>query len=132
MTEGRDPRRSYRETLVESHHTASQDFDKAIMTLAGGGLGLSIAFIHEVAPHPEHLWAVGIAWGLLTASLLLIVFSFLTSQGAILARIAEIDKRPTTRTQSSFGRLTLWLNIFSAGAFVIAVAFLVLFALYNI
>jgi len=53
---------SYRDWLVKAHHTASQDFDRAVMTLAGGGLGISIAFVRDIAPHPVHKWMLAIGW----------------------------------------------------------------------
>jgi hypothetical protein len=73
----------HREWLVSAYENATQSFDKAIMTLAGGALGVSIAFIHDVAPKPEHKWLLGVAWSLFALSLLLILASFLTSQRAI-------------------------------------------------
>ena len=49
----------HREWLVAAYGEATRSFDKAIMTLAGGALALSIAFVHDVAPKPEQEWALG-------------------------------------------------------------------------
>jgi hypothetical protein len=59
----------WRQWLAEKHHAASQDYDKAVMTLAGGALGLSLAFVKDIAPDPEDTWALVGAWALFAASL---------------------------------------------------------------
>src|SRR2546421_8179300 len=38
----------YRKHLLISEQKAQEDFDKAVMTLSGGGLGISFAFIGNV------------------------------------------------------------------------------------
>jgi hypothetical protein len=70
--------------LVKARETASRDYDKALLTFAGGALGISIAFIHNVAPHPKHTAWLGAAWGLFALSLVFVVVSLLTSQYELL------------------------------------------------
>jgi len=72
------PGQNYRERLEQAHQQAHRDFDKAVMTLSAGGLGLSVAFVKDIAgPAPSHMPALGFAWAMLAASLLAIMFSFL-------------------------------------------------------
>jgi hypothetical protein len=123
---------SYRDRLLNAHHAASQDFDKALMTLAGGALGISLAFIHDVAPHPHHRGWLEVSWGSLSFSLLLILVSFLTSQSALLGTISRHEKGVANPHRHGFARATLGLNWFSAMSFVVGVACLVGFALYNL
>ena len=130
MAETPDP--SYRDWLVRAHHGASQDFDKALMTLAGGALGVSLAFIHDVAPHPQHKGWVAVSWTLLAASLLLILTSFLTSQEALLSAITRSDRGEANPHKQRFARATVALNWLSGAAFIVGVACLVRFALYNL
>lgn len=119
----------FREWLVQAHHTASQDFDKAIMALAGGALGLSLTFVDDYAPNPTDKWLLAVSWGLLALSLLVILVSYLTSQSALLAAIGRIDRDEEAR---GGGWLTPVLNWVAASALVVGVVFLVLFALYNL
>jgi uncharacterized BrkB/YihY/UPF0761 family membrane protein len=119
----------HREWLVSAYENATQSFDKAIMTLAGGALGISIAFIHDVAPKPEHKWILGVAWTLFALSLLLILASFLMSQHAILDMMRQIDEDVEKVAR---GKATDRLNRGSASAFVLGVIFLVIFAVYNL
>jgi hypothetical protein len=122
----------YRQWLVEAHHTASRDFDKAVMALAGGALGVSIAFVRDVAPHPQHVWALGVSWTLFGLSLLLIFVSLLTSQSALLHGIKRVDRPPEEAVRDVFGVLTTVLNWSAGGTFIAGVGFLVGFVLYNL
>jgi hypothetical protein len=122
---------SYRQSLVEAHQKSSDAYDKAIMTLAGGGLAISITFVHEVAPHPVHKGWLAWSWGLLALSLGLIFLSFLASQYAISRRIKEWDKHPVWGWNVP-GWMTATLNLLSGGAFIAGVVCLVRFAWFNI
>lgn len=123
-----------RQWLLKADHEASRDFDKAIMTLAAGALGVSIAFVHNVAPNPIHVAWLAWAWMLFAGSLVLILASFLTSQHALrremqtLAGQGEQDQRPG----GWLGTSTVLLNWGAAGALVAGVVALVVFALLNL
>jgi TRAP-type C4-dicarboxylate transport system permease small subunit len=121
----------YRDHLVGAHHTASQDFDKAIMTLSGGALGLSITFVHDIAPHPTNKILLSLAWLLFSISLLLILVSFLSSQAAVLAMIKTLDE-PKSPSKKVSAFVTACLNWAAAATLVSGVLCLVLFALYNL
>ncbi|GIU99471.1 MAG: hypothetical protein KatS3mg014_1087 [Actinomycetota bacterium] len=104
------------------------------MTLAAGALGISIAFIHNVASRPVQVAWLGAAWVLFSLSLLLILVSFLTSQLALRKEIAWIDSgRPEgDNTSGNAGRWTVILNCLAALALIAGVGCLVVFALYNL
>jgi hypothetical protein len=118
-----------RKRLTALHEKATDSFDRAVMTLSGGALGISLAFIHDVAPHPRHVWVLGIGWILFAVSLLLILGSFLTSERAIVRMVTAMDAGESAIAR---GRWTDYLNWASAGAFILGVAFLVLFAWSNL
>lgn len=42
----------YRAHVLSAMHETSRDFDRAVLTLAGGTLALSVTFAHEIAPTP--------------------------------------------------------------------------------
>jgi hypothetical protein len=104
------------------------------MTLAAGALGISIAFIHNVASRPVQVAWLGAAWVLFSLSLLLILVSFLTSQLALRKEIAWIDSgRPEgDNTSGNAGRRTVTLNCLAALALIAGVGCLLVFALYNL
>jgi hypothetical protein len=118
----------HREWLLSTQLAATQDFDKTLVTLAGGALGISIAFINKVAPHPQHKWVLGMSWGLLALSLLLILSSFMASERAHIQMIQRIDEDVD---EVERGTLTAALNWLALASFVLGVGFLVAFALNN-
>ncbi len=73
-----------RRLLIEAEQKGAQQFDKAILTLAGGALAISITFIKNIAPHPnvETIYLLKSAWFAFILSLLSTLCSFLTSQSA--------------------------------------------------
>lgn len=92
-----EERREYleeRKLLIDLNNQACQSFDKTVILLAGGALGLSITFIQQIAPHPPRatlpllVWA----WGLLVLALLVILFSLFTSQVGMQRAQHELDK----------------------------------------
>ncbi len=52
----------HRKHLVDALHTASRDYDRNLLTLAAGALGLSTTFVHNIASHPRYTWALLFAW----------------------------------------------------------------------
>jgi hypothetical protein len=119
-----------RERLLALHESTTQAFDKAIMTLSGGALAVSISFIHDVAHHPRHRGIIGASWALFVLSLLLILWSFLTSERASRRMIHQMADPDTELIPE--GRMTDWLNWCSAGSFLGGAVCLVLFAVLNI
>jgi hypothetical protein len=127
-----DELNEYRQWLVTAHQSSSQAYDKAIMTLAGGALAISLTFIHDVAPHPVRRNLLVLAWLLLALSLLLILVSHLTSQEAILNQIADIDEPPSTPRRDMAGWLTTCSNWGAGASFVAGVVLFVIFAWKNV
>jgi hypothetical protein len=120
-----------RRRLLALHETTTSDFDTTIRALAGGALGVSIAFVHGIAKHPHDEWVLAFAWGLFAASLTVNLFSFLTSERAIKRLLEHMEtKEPTEAPKEP--RLTDWLNWFSAGAVLSGIGFLVGFAVLNL
>ena len=53
-----------RKLLIDAEAEGARSFDKAIMTLSAGALGLSLTFIKEIVchPHGSTLWLLIGAW----------------------------------------------------------------------
>jgi hypothetical protein len=130
------PITDYREWLVKTHHQASSDFDKAVMTLSGGALAISIAFVHDVAPQPVQgstLW-LGFSWAFLVVSLVAILAGLVTTEFALRRAIHQVDAGTIYSEVPGgvFARATFYLNVIAASTFITGVVFLVTFALMNI
>jgi hypothetical protein len=120
----------WRERLVQAHYEGSQSYDKAVMTLAGGALGVSLAFIRDIAPRPRHEWVLVVTWSFLTVSLLLIFASLMTSQKGLLNSIKELDEKKVTG--GGAGKATGWLNVVAGASFGVGVGFLAAFTVANL
>jgi hypothetical protein len=120
-----------RRRLLALHETTTRDFDTTIRALAGGALGISIAFVHEIAKHPLHDWLLGVAWALFATALAVNMLSFLVSERAIRRLLRHMaEKAPTEEPKEP--RLADRLNWGSAATLVGGLGFLVLFAVLNV
>ncbi|MFT4510219.1 hypothetical protein [Caballeronia sp. 15711] len=84
----------YREEIDKRHFAASDGFDKAILTYASAGLGLSLTLFKDFIPHTAGKlpWLLPVSWGLLTVSILLVVASYVLAQKTLLDQLMLAEK----------------------------------------
>ncbi len=129
-----------RQALIDIEVDASSRLDRGILTLSGGALGLSVTFIEKIAPHPQPwtIWLLGSSWFLLLATLLISLYSHLTSQSAMRRQREildlELENKCLTKDQmrNSMSTCTHWLNISSMITFTIGVILLCAFTITNL
>lgn len=124
----------YRNFLVEAERKAQEDYDKTILSLSGGALGISFAFLKDfVVSSPTYRWtlfASWIAWGL---SMAFVLTSFYSSQQALRKAIEQVDA-DSIRQQvpgGFFSQLTTALNVLSGLLFFVGVLLIAIFVSYN-
>ena len=131
---------SIRKAYDDAELEVSGRYDKWLLTLSGGALGLSITFIEKISKNPTKdtfIWLL-ISWGFLVCSLLFTLLSLITSQSAIRENRKELESvyyEENTEEHSSpkwFTRLTNLLNWSSLFLFILGVAFLCIFSFINI
>jgi hypothetical protein len=135
-----DGYRDERKALVEGEQASADQFDKSILTLAGGALAISLIFLEKIVPEPKAstLPYLYCGWTALVVSLCAILASFLTSQHAYRRQrkiveavfFAEPGKEP--EMVNSWGRWTSVLNWISILVFILGVSMLVVFSTENI
>jgi hypothetical protein len=79
-------RTAYDQYWVESNtreRANSENYDKAILYLASGGMIFSLNFLSKTSHHIQHKWLLITSWGLFVASVLFVLLSFLFGQCAI-------------------------------------------------
>jgi len=81
-----------RRMLIDLEKTSSASFDKAMLTLSGGALGLSINFFKDMA-EPKSVSLLISSWSCFMLTLLLTSMSLLTSQYAIRRQREILDKK---------------------------------------
>lgn len=88
-----------RRALIETEQNQSLQYDKAILTLSAGALGVTVVFVHEIAPAPDkdtlHFLFGG--WAAFALSILSTLFSFLSSQAAHRQQRDSLDREIATQ-----------------------------------
>lgn len=103
------------------------------MTLSAGSLGLSIAFVKDIAPEPVAAGTLEASWVLMGLALLFIVFSFAASVEVHKRLIDGLDNGRSYDDEPWWVRrgVTI-LNWSSALCFVSGAFLLILFAIKNV
>lgn len=126
----------YRMFLVRARQEAEVAHDKAVMTLAGGGLLISIAFVRYVAgPSPSWPWLLAVSWLLFALSLICVFQSFLAGRNALDAAIRDLDRPGHLWRQIAKGEWTKKtenLNRWSGRLLVTGIGCLMLFCFRNV
>jgi hypothetical protein len=105
-----------RKCLIDAARESARTFDQAVLAFGSAIFGGSIAFIKDVAPHPQPytLKWLAAAWGCFTFGLLFIVLSFLLSHKACMFLVDEgarkLTKAKEEPKRNRAGELTDWCN----------------------
>lgn len=126
----------YRRHLQTAEQKSQEDFDKTVLSLSGGALGISFVFLRDViGPHPlvepRLLFSAWIMWGLSTFCVLA---SYYTSHLALRKAIKQIDAG-TIRSERPGGRYTQAIAVLNAAGAILflgGVLAIVLFAGANL
>lgn len=127
---------AYRQFLVVAEQKSQEDFDKTVLSLSGGALGISFVFLKDVigsspVASPGYLLSAWICWAL---SSLAVLGSFYLSHLALRGAIRQVDAGTIYR-QRAGGSLSLalaWLNAAGAIFFFVGVCLITTFAAFNL
>lgn len=131
-----DNLKQYRTSLAETVRTLNESYDKMLLTLSGGALGLSIAFLKDVVTldnvkNPELLLLSWVAFIVSLASVLgRVMFGIEAHRKAI----AQVDDGTIYKNKPGgrFSSLTRVLHILSAASLLIGLILIAVFAYRNI
>ena len=138
--EDRDAYIGHRTHIVESRRLAYEQFDKAVFLLAGGGLTISLTLIEKIIPFSaaEYKFALIASWSFFTLSILMTLWSFLTSQRALDLELDKVDSVLSTgdttilETENPYSIKTEILNKLSFYSLIAAILTLVTFVGINV
>ena len=126
----------YRQWLVVAEQKAQADYDKTVLTLSGGALGISFAFVKDIVGdnpivHSSWLVMAWVFWALSTSAML---GSFFVSRLALRKAILQCDDGTIfCKPPGGFYTvLTRWLNGSGAILFLLGVCFMAAFVQTNI
>ena len=125
----------YRDHCVDASHKAQESYDKAILSLSGGGLGVSLVYLKDVIGTralvlPGVLWVAWITW---TFSIVCILLSFFFSKHSLVKAIEQVDggRIHSEVPGGNFAKTTERLNVLSGILFLLGVFFMLLFVYKN-
>lgn len=125
----------YRNQLLKAAHSSSEAYDKAVVTLSGGALALSLAFMKDIVrePRADTKYLLVAAWISFAVSIALILLSLLTSKWALNKAVQQVDsgKIYNQRAGGKFSAITEALNVLAGLGFLSGVGFLASFVLTN-
>ena len=131
-----DPLEEYRAQLFSTMQKAQDEYDKTVLALSGGALGISLAFIKDVIGSGPivcavHLLLAWICWG---TSLGTVLLSHYTSHKANVYAISQVDECRIydERPGGNWDRITNILNATAGILFFGGVVFIVVFASSNL
>ena len=126
----------YRKFLIAADQKAQEDFDKTVLSLSGGALGISFAFVKDIVGtkpviNSSLLLAAWIAWGISVCSVL---FLFYLSQHALRHAIKQIDANEIYKQAPGglYDRVTSVLNALGGILFFVGVILMVIFVSENL
>jgi hypothetical protein len=132
----------YRNELIKSENDIQSDYDKAVMTLSGGALGITIPFLKDliIQNTTHHEFYILLAWFFWVISIISIFSSLYTSQLSFSNATKIIDSSLHNNyinnnelivsiiykeiNDSSFCKITKYLNFISGISFIIGVIFI--------
>lgn len=130
--------REYRSFLIDAEQKAQERYDKTIITLSGGAIGISFSFVNNfiqgAAVHSWLLLGAWIAWG---ASITAVLASFYFSTLALRRTVNQIDDESTDIRSletpgGQYTTVTKFLNAAGGSLFFVGVILLVAFVSQNI
>ncbi len=129
--------KEYRKFIIESSQKCGESYDKTIITLSGGALGISLTFVNNfLSNNPSKCVAfLVIAWICWAASLVFTMMSLFFNQYAFEKVISQIDEGVIDEVKHPGGIWYYLVKIFTGfGAFffVIGVVSLIIFTKSNI
>jgi hypothetical protein len=123
---------SYRDLLQKLEQDSQSSYDKTVLTLSGGALGVSFAFVKDIIGDSPVKFSVAltIAWIMWVFSVACVLFSFLFSQQALKRAVDQIDDGKTP--DNFFNKVTACLNIASGILFLFGVISIIVFVTNNV
>lgn len=145
QTEEQLRRREYldeRNLLIKGETESAQGFDKTLITLSAGALGLTVPFIRYLAPQQKRLDFLFLAWTGFLVSLFCVLLSYFFAQLAYRRALKNLDvlyypknAGSSTTQEDQRNRWTpviYILSVASIASLVFGVFFFLRFALKNL
>jgi len=126
----------YRNLLISTQHQLNDSYDKLVVTLAGGALGLSIAFLKDIVSLEiaTHKWLLIFSWLLFIVSLASIFCEILFGIEAYKKAVNQLDSKTIREEKVGglFSSLTKWFSRIAAITLVTGLLTISVFIYLNV
>ena len=126
----------YRQSLQKGASRAQGNYDKYLISLAGGGLGVSIAFVRDFVGSSaiclqQYLAA---SWLLWLITIALVLYSFFTSANGFRKAVKQVDAGSiyTQHPGGKWDKLTRFFNAAAGVMFILGTLSSIIFVLNNL
>ena len=122
----------YRRLLQELENKSQDQYDKTVIMLSTGALGISFAFLKDIVQLDTAVetWLLLSAWVCWALSATSVLLSFYSSKFALRKAIEDLDN--DRESDNSNDRWTTILNFCSGACFIIGLCFMIAFVHFNI
>ena len=122
----------YRSAILQAEQKAQESYDKTVLTLSGGALGVSLTFIDKIVGRegvrtaPGYLLGAWICWGF---SMAFVLASFYFSQRALRKTVEQIDAGTLEKERPGgcWTCFTLTLNALGGLGFIVGLILMIIF-----
>ncbi len=127
---------AHKRSLQAAEQQMQLEYDKSVMTLSGGALGISLAFLKDIVSkeHVLHGECFVSAWVFWAVSIACVLASFFTSTKALRKAVESIDQQTIYLDYSKclWTKATKGLNLASGTTFLLGVVGIVIFIWCNL
>lgn len=131
-----DDMQSYRNYILEAEQKSIESYDKAILTLTAGGLGVTLTFINSAMStgHVQQLTLLFYGWGCWVFAIIVILLSFYCSHLALRKTIKQIDDKSIHNSTPGgyYSTVINYCNVFSGLFFIAGLVLVLTFTYINI
>jgi hypothetical protein len=125
----------YRQFLIGAEQKSQEDYDKTVLALSGGALGISFAFLDKLLVHGPIVrpGLLVLAWSSWAVSVILVLVSYYLSRVALANAIRQTDKGEI-RSVCPGGVPSVILGVCNCGSgllFVLGVFMMTAFVRFN-
>jgi len=130
-----DDLKEYRNQLIDAEQKAQDNFDKTVLSLSSGALGISFVFLKDiVGDTPASISLLMVAWISWALSSTSVLISFYMSHKALRHAIKQVDfnKIREEHPGSWYDKFTGFLNGFALILFVVGLFSMIWFIKMNL
>lgn len=119
--------------LWTSRKSAHEEYDRALLTLAGGGLALSVTLVKDMFPLDKVVksdWLIS-SWCFFASAILAVILSFLLSQLVHQMALKRLNANPPLPPPENLSNVIVVLNWIAGAIFIAGVVAMTMFSAYN-